>query len=354
MSEHVQKPNGSEEVDLGQLFSLIGKAFNRFFNFLISIFKGLFHLLMLFLLFIQKHFLKFAIAGILGLGLGFYLDYEQGDLYESSMVVEPNFNSVQQLYNNINFYNELAEAKDSSSYMVLAQNLGITGEEAQSIKKVFADSYSDENQKIKLFDDFIRELDTNTIKTIDYESYLKNFNSFDARFHKITIISSDNTVAKKTQSKIVSSISSNDYFKRQKEINDQNLELKDSIYQQQLEAIDSLEKFYRDIEYKIAENPNQGTNINLAEKKDGNNRELELLLQRDLLKRNIVELNEERANKERIINIISDFPSRGVKVTNIWKDFRFLAFVGLIGITFLFLVLLELNKFLKSYKQKTT
>jgi len=347
MSDNIQPQNNSEEVDLGQLFKLIGNAFNRFFNFIASIFKALFHFLLVFLIFIQKHFIKFAIAGVLGLGLGFYLDYLQEDTYESSMVVEPNFNSVQQLYNNINFYNELAEAKDSTS---LSKALGITEGEALSIKKVNVDSYSDENQKIKLFSEFIKTLDTNTVKAIDYKSFLKNFNSFDARFHKITIISTDNRVAKKTQSIIVSSISRNNYFKLQKELSDKNINLKDSIYNRQLVEIDTLQKFYKRIEEKIASNPSQGTNINLADAKSDKNKELELLLQIDVLKQNLVTLNQERANKARIINIISDFPTRGVKVKNLWKDLRFLFFIGFIGLTLLILLLLELNKFLKSYK----
>ena len=70
MSNELPQPQASEEVDLGQLFKLIGNAFNKFFRFIASIFKGLFHLIILFLLFIQKHFVKFAIIGFIGLVIG--------------------------------------------------------------------------------------------------------------------------------------------------------------------------------------------------------------------------------------------------------------------------------------------
>ncbi|NER13261.1 hypothetical protein GWK08_07405 [Leptobacterium flavescens] len=351
MSKDVQPQNSSEEVDLGQLFKLIGNAFNKFFNFIASIFKGLFHLLILLLLFLQKHFIKFAIAGVIGLAIGFYLDLRRGDIYESSMVVEPNFNSVQQLYNNISFYNELAQAQDSTS---LAQALKITEREAASIKKVFAESYSDENQKVKLFDDFIRQLDTNTIKVIDFESYLKNFNSLDARFHKITVVSDDNTIAKKVQPEIVSSISANIYFKIQKQTSDENLKLQDSLYNKQSQEIDSLQKLYRQVMIKTAENPGTGTSINLADNNIAQNRELELIKQMDLLKENIVELNEEKANKANIINVISDFPARGARANSLFKSYKFLIFTGFISFTLLILLLLELNHFLKSYKNSKT
>ena len=115
MSNELPQPQASEEVDLGQLFKLIGNDFNKFFRFIASIFKGLFHLIILFLLFIQKHFIKFTVVGIIGLAIGIYLDLNKETNYISTMVVEPNFNSVQQLYNNIGFYNELAGAQDSTA-----------------------------------------------------------------------------------------------------------------------------------------------------------------------------------------------------------------------------------------------
>src|SRR5690606_29161435 len=179
MSKESPQPQHSEEVDLGQLFKLIGNAFDRFFKFIGSIFKGVFGIVILFLIFIQKNFIKLAIVGVIGLAIGFYLDIIKKPSYVSTMVVEPNFNSVQQLYNNISFYNELAQAEDS---IALADAFGITKKEARTIKRFRVESYSDENQKVLLFDKFVRSLDTTTQKTINMEAYLRNFNSLDARF----------------------------------------------------------------------------------------------------------------------------------------------------------------------------
>ncbi|MFT6795689.1 MAG: hypothetical protein ACJART_000825, partial [Maribacter sp.] len=161
--------NSSDEIDLGQLFQMIGKGFNKFFQFLGNIFKGIFNSFILLLLFIQKHILKFIILAVVGLAVGIYLDITLPTKYTSSMVVEPNFNSVQQLYNNINYYDELAEAKDSIG---LAEALGISVKDASFIKDFEIDSYSDENQKILLFDKFVRSLDSTTKKAIDMGKYL--------------------------------------------------------------------------------------------------------------------------------------------------------------------------------------
>ncbi|XLS29262.1 hypothetical protein ACJD0Z_00235 [Flavobacteriaceae bacterium M23B6Z8] len=339
----------SEEVDLGQLFTLIGNAINRLFVFIGSIFKGIFKLVILLLLFIQKHLIKIVVAGAIGFAIGFYLEYREGPLYESTMMVEPNFNSVQQLYNNIAFYNELAQAEETTA---LALALDIEGEEATAIKEVRVESFADNNQKIKLFDKFIRELDTNTIKTIDFEAYLENFNSLDARFHKIIMITSKSDVAKKTQNAIVNSIKVNSYFKLQKDVSDQNIAIQDSIYRKQLIEIDSLQNLYKKVMLTIAQNPGSGTNINLAEERQSSAKELQLIKERNFLQEELVKLYEDKASKSSIINVISDFPKRGVEVTGFFASKKFQG--GLVGIVFalIVLLLLELNRFLKNYKSK--
>lgn len=301
------------------------------------------------MLFVQKNIIVLAIAVVVGGIGGYFLDTITPEKYVSRMVVEPNFNSVQQLYNNIAFYNDLAEAKDS---VALATALNITEREAGTIEEIFVDSYSDDNQKIKLFDEFIRELDTTTVKAIDFENYLENFNSMDARFHRISLISTDNRVAKKTQSAIINSISVNDYFKLQKRINDENLALQDTIYKKQLAEIDSLQSLYRTVLVKEADKPMQGTNINLAEGGESTNRELALVQEKDILKEKLVALNRERANKSTIINVISDFPTRGVELKGVLNSYKFLLPLVLLGLVIAVLGAIELNRFLKTYKKK--
>lgn len=341
-------PNPSDEVDLGQLLQIIGKGFKRIFNFIGGIFQGLFAILIRFLLFIQKHFIKLVITGAVGLAVGVYLDLVKEPKYLSTMVVEPNFNSVQQLYNNINFYGELAEAKDS---ITLAEALEISISEAGTIKKFKVESYSDENQKVQLFDKFVRSLDSTTKKTIDMQNYLKNFNSLDARFHTISVTATDNSIAKKIQPSIINSISRNDYFNLQKDISDINIKLQDSLYKKQIIEIDSLQLLYKRVMVKEAENPLQGTSINLGENGENQNRELALINKIEELKTSLVELNEERANKSSILNVISAFPRRGVEIKGIWNSYKFLVPLGLLGLILIVLGTLSLNRYLKRYQK---
>ena len=349
MSKELPQPQQSEEVDLGQLFKLIGKAFDRLFKFIGGLFRGVFNLCIQFLLFIQKHFIKLVIVSIIGFAIGVYLDMTKDTKYISTMVVEPNFNSVQQLYNNINFYNELAKAEDLKG---LSEVLNISEDEALSIKKFKIESYSDENQKVQLFDKFVRSLDSTTQKSIDMQSYLENFNSFDTRFHTVSVIATNNNIAKKIQPAIISSISRNEYFNLQKDINDINIKLQDSLYSKQISEIDSLQLLYKKVMLKEADRPMEGTSISLGEKGGNDNRELALINKEEELKTSLVKLNIERANKSSILNVISDFPKKGVKERGLLKSYKFIIPFLLLSLTLLILALLSVNRYLKNYKNK--
>jgi hypothetical protein len=230
--------------------------------------------------------------------------------------------------------------------------LNISVSDASQIKNFDILPYSDENQKIQLFDEFIRNLDTSTIKAIDFNNYLKNFNSLDARFHQISLESYDRSLAKKVQSAILNSIANNNYFKLQKQANDTNLELQSDLYAKQLEEIDELLYFYQELMLKQAEFPMQGTNINLAGQEETRSKELSLLEERERIKRRIIELNEEQAYKASIINVISDFPTQGAELDGFWDRYMFVLPLGLLALMTMILALIGLNRYLESYKQR--
>ena len=342
------KENTSEEVDLGQLFKIIGDGFKRFFQFIGNIFKGLFHLLIVFLQFIRAHFVKFAIAAVVGVAVGWYWDYVSEDIYRSNMVVEPNFNSVQQLYNNIEFYNDLAEEEE---YESLAEALNVSLDLAKTIKEFQIESFSDQTQKIKQFSEFISELDTISQQKVDYDDYLKNFNDINSPFHRITVEASNPTVAKNSQRAIIRSIETNDYFKLQKRINDLNLSVQDSILMSQIAEVDSLQHFIKRIKVLEANKAESSTSINLGETKGEENLEIQLLNQSTRLKSEIVNLNKEKARTQNTVNIISEFPQKGVKVNDFFRKKKILLPLLLVGLVFIVLLGLSLNNFLKSYNK---
>ncbi|MBW1293883.1 hypothetical protein [Aquimarina litoralis] len=345
------KENASEEIDLGQLFRLIGNVFNKLSLFIIKFFKEIFHAIVLLLLFFRNHFLKFVIAGVVGLILGWILDGSTKSAYQSSMIVEPNFNSAQQLYNNIEFYNELAEEEDFNS---LAAALKISSQEAKSIREVSIEAFTDDNQKLKHFSDFVTTLDSISRANLSYKDYLQNFNNINAKFHKVTIEAIDSEVAKKCQNAIVRSISNNEYFKLQKSTNDLNLRLDDSIVRKQLAEVDSLKSFYQKLKLLDIQKEQSATNtsINLSsENKDLDKSEIELLKEAKSLSREILEINNKKANTKDIINVISNFPDRAAVINDLFRQKKVLLPICFIVVVLLFLVLLDLNRYLKNYQK---
>ncbi len=343
------KENVSEEIDLGQLFLLIGNAFKKVFGLVGDFFKRCFHLFILFLQFLRIHFVKFVIALLVGLGVGVILDFMNPPVYRSSMIIEPNFNSAQQLYNSIQFYNQLAEQKESK---VLAEALHVTQEEASFIKTITIESFSDETQRMKQFSEFISELDSISQKQVDYENYLSNFNDINAKFHKIQIEATSPEVAKKCQESIVISVEDNEYFRLQREVNDYNLSLKDSIIKNQQAELNSLLAFYKELKVIEAKKPEGSTSISFAESQAEQTLDIEILNQAKELKDEIIELNQEKANTKNTINIISEFPNRGALIDDILKKHVVLMPLLFVLILFLVLSIISLNKYLLSYEKR--
>ncbi len=342
----------SEEIDLGQLFKLIGDGFNKLFKFIGNLFNTLFRGIILVLLFLQKHFIKFVIAAIVGVIVGWYWDSVSDPIYRSAMIVEPNFNSAQQLYNNITFYNELAEEE---SYQTLAASLKISDKEAATIQKIEIEAFSDENQKLKQFSDFMVTLDSTSRASLSYEDYLKNFNNINAKFHKIELESTNSEVAKKCQKAIVRSIENNTYFSTQKNTNDFNIALSEKTIKEQIEQIDSLKKFYQELKILELKRPEgtSATKINLAsDKSDLDRPEITLLEKAKELNEEIQEIHQKKADSENIINVISDFPDKGGLVSDfVTRKVFLLPLLSIAGLIIV-LALLALNGYLNAFKTK--
>ena len=131
-----------------------------------------------------------------------------------------------------------------------------------------------------------------------------------------------------------------------------NIKLQEDVYNKQITEIDSLQLLYKRVMLKEVERPMEGPNISLGENGGRDNKELALINKMDDLKSNLVRLNQERANKSSILNVISDFPRRGVEVKGILNSNKFRVPAFLLILTFLMFALLSLNTYLKSYKKK--
>lgn len=337
----------NEEIDLGNLFKVIGQGFRNLFNAIGNFLKAIFHYLILLLVFLRKNALKLGLAMLIGAIIGFIIDYTSPKMYTSTMVVEPNFKSTQQLYNNINFYNELVKQKDT---VLLANIFKLSPQQAASLKGFYIDPIKNENEKYEKFNDFVEEVDTTTVKNIDIEDFKKAFTIYDYRYHKINVKAIDNELFGKLSSPIISAIEDNAYFKTQKVINDQNLVQNEKVLLKSLIEVDTLRKIYNEVLIKEADKIETGTTITLSEGAKKTN-ELELFEENLKLNRDLIENNKEKAETTEILNVVSNFNKIGARERGVFKKYTVLIGLGFGALMVLILIFKEIDKYLLTYRQ---
>ena len=356
MSKDLPQPQQSEEVDLGQLFKLIGNAFDKLFRFIGSIFNKLFLSFVWFVFFIKKHALKLAIAGVVGVVLGVVLEKTSEPVYKSHITVKQNYDTGENLYNAISYYNDLVKQKDVST---LENVLGIKSGEAASILDFEIESVISENQKLKEFDGYLKTLDTTLAKTVEYETYLKNLKDYNHQYQQITIKAKERNNFKTVFDKIITNINSNTYFKREQNKDLSELKEQVSAIFESLIKSDTLLAVYQRAIVKSAES-NNDFQAKITIDNNGNEsstKEYELYTKDLELRQVLVEIGRKIADKEHIIEITSSKQDSGTidnKKELFGKSVSPKIYYALILTILTFIVLLGLNvvKFLERYKNK--
>ena len=341
------QPNNEEEVDLGSLFVIIGKGFSKFFNFIGNIFKEIFHGIISILLFFKKNFVKIAVATIIGGVLGFFLEKNKTKKFGSDLLVQPNFKSARQLYNNVNYYNDLVSQKDTLS---IQQLFKLNKEKAASIKSFSIEPIIVDNDILTAYDDLILSVDTLTIKSYSFEEFKASFTDYDYKVHKINVIAEKNDVFDNLDDVIISSIMENKYFNTLKTLTNEDLDRTDSLLRENLVQIDSLRKVYMQVMLEEAKKQTNGTNIDLGGEKR-RTKELELFETNRSINRDLKSIANEKSETYEVVNVISNFQRTGYEIKGITKNSIFLMAVLGGFMMFFVLLLLKLNKYLNNYKR---
>lgn len=355
MSDNLPEKPNSEEVDLGQLFKLIGNAFQKLIDFITSIFKGIYHVILVLLIHVFKRIKWYAVAGFLGLAIGYALDKTSEKVYGANSVIETNFGSEHQIYENLKYLNQLAFVNNDS--IELARKLNISIKDAASIKDIYMEPYIDENDLIKMFADFRKDLDSVSRENYKYEDYIESINFFSFKRHQIEVVSTDRFVFQKLNENLINVLVDNTYLDELKNVEIINFESEKKTIDTQKREIDSLA-----IEYlKIRKNesnkePTSGSGTNLYM---GNAQQNQLLVDESKLLAKKVELeakkrqiNVDLVKNERVVNVISEFPDAGYDISE-WTDklvvrLPILFFI----ITFFGFILFGLGKYLSEQDKK--
>ena len=356
MSTNSNTPNNSEEVDLGQLFKLIGNVFDRFFNFIGRIFNNLFLAFIWFIFFLKKRIIILALATAFGLIIGFFNTKTAAPKYESSVTVVQNYPTGENLYNSVGYYNDLLRQQD---YETLGAVLELDLEITKSILNFNVEPVVSENNKLVAFYDYIQQLDSLAASKIDYQDFLINNEDYTYEYQQIRIESSERNSFKSVFENIVKSINSNPFF-----INEQR---KDIIELTQIKtalekALDESKKLQETYKKVLEQgiNSDQAKSSEIGITFEGSSqvektKEFDLY-QSDLeLRAQLVEIERELLDKQYIVEMISNKQDSGSASTtkillgielNQAIYYAILAFLA----AMLILFVIEFLRFIEKYK----
>lgn len=266
MSKELPQPQQSEEVDLGQLFKLIGNAFDRFFKFIANIFTVIYKFIISILIHFYKRLLWYVGAVVLGLVLGFVIDSYSKKSYGANMYIETNFNSARQVYENVRQFHQLAKIDKDS--VELAKKLSISPGLASNLKGFYIEPDKDENEIAEMYSRFYERLDSISRLDMTYDRYRESLTPYNFKVHKIGVTATDKHIFKKIEKAFVEEISSNEYLNQLLETRLKILAKKDQTLQKQIQQTDSLAKEYLKIRINESQKEpvaNSGTNLYLGD-----------------------------------------------------------------------------------------
>lgn len=165
--------------------------------------------------FTKKNFIPFIILSLLGASLGYYISPKLKK-YESRIILTPNFNSTDYLYNEIDYINSRIQDKDSVFLKKIGFDNTISNIEIKPIISVYQFVQSNEKNfdLIKLFAE-----DGDINKVAEDEKTAKNYS-----YHQIIITTKYPNLDTSKTDLLFKYLNKNTYYNKLKEVSAQNLE----------------------------------------------------------------------------------------------------------------------------------
>ena len=358
MSTNSNTPNNSEEVDLGQLFKLIGNVFDRFFNFIGRIFNNLFLAFIWVILFTKKRIIILALVTAFGLILGALSQKTAIPKYESSVTVVQNYPTGENLYSSVGYYNDLLRQQD---YETLGAVLDLDFEKTKSILNFNVEPVVSENNKLVAFDKYIKQLDSLAASKIEYEDFLVNNEDYTHKYQQIRIESSERNSFKSVFENIVKSINSNPFFVNEQRKDIVELTQIKTSLEKALDESKTLQETYKKVlEQGIDSDQAKSSEIGITFEGSSEvekTKEFDLYLSDLELRTQLVQIERDLLDKQYIVEMISnkqDSGSASTTKTLLEIEMSPTIYYGILSFLAVFGILLgiEFLRFTEKYKTK--
>ncbi|MDO7172150.1 hypothetical protein [Mariniflexile sp. AS56] len=351
MSNDLQKPQQSEEVDLGQIFKLIGDAFDRLFKFVGSIFKAVFSVIIFSIKAVLDNYKIIVLTLVVSAIIGLVLEKKSPVIYKSQMLVKPYFDSKYQLVTNINYYNALIREKDHKQ---LKELFGIDLKDAGEIINFEINPGPEtENDRIVQYDEFVRSIDSVRAQDISFEDYVKNRSIFSGEIFEINVTSTKKDIFRSLEEGLNSTFT-NTYSKKKMQKRDSLITIEKERVLISLKDVDSLKRVYINVMELESKSDNSG---HLVSSKDGvilnektKTREYELLEKQIELQQELSALESQKVEEDVFFDTISSFQDVGAKYQTIFMKYSLIfPFIAFVVLCILFLGV-RFVRFAKSYE----
>ncbi|MCB0382799.1 MAG: hypothetical protein KDD05_05715 [Psychroserpens sp.] len=351
MSKELQNDNSPEEVDLGLMFNAIGKLFNSLIEFIKNIFKSIFSAVIFIIQTLLNNIKIITIVVLLSAIAGYLAERIKTKIYASDMLVETYFDAKYQLATNIKTYNALIR---DGEYEKLSDIFNIDLESTKQLVKFEINPGPEtENDRIVLYDKFVRSIDSVRAQEVSYEDYIENRDIFSGNLFLITVESFKKDIYRDLEVGLDSTFKT-EYSTRRMEKRDKLLDVKKQNILKQLEQVDSLQQVY--ISVLEDESKSARTEINLGgeslslNKERTNTREFELLNKEIELRNNLRKLEETKIEEDVFFDIISGFQDIGDPKNNLKEKYSLIFPVLSFALLCLFFMMLKIIKYVRNYR----
>ncbi|WP_430428610.1 hypothetical protein [Maribacter litoralis] len=193
--------NNSDEIDLGQLFQLIGKGFNAIFRWILRVF-----------LYLKKNILLLIGLVVIGLAIGYGLNQIISKKYKTEVIVKPQIESKNYLYDVVAEIQSNIKSKDTLFFHSIGiDDIDFNGLDIEISRVAEVGNSESDLQYLELLQSFEN---TDAIADI-VRAELQNKSSFN---HRITFYFKNAAFGKMFSEKILEYINTNNYFNRLLEV----------------------------------------------------------------------------------------------------------------------------------------
>lgn len=220
----------SDEIDLGQLFQLIGNGFKNLFKAFLRLF-----------LYLKKNMIKLGVLIFIGLAIGYGLNQIVTKRLKTEVIVKPNLESKSYLYSVVGEIRTNVGTKDTAFF----KEIGVRIEDLKGFQ-VTIEPVEKSTTEINIDDDIkylgiLEKFRGDDLITDVVRTEILNRSNLN---HRITFYYKDAEIGKSISEKLMNYINSNEFFNELVTINRDNAEKRIKHDQNLVKQIDNLVEQY--------------------------------------------------------------------------------------------------------------